>query len=91
MQRLQIAKDIKPLSEFRANASSFIQQVHDTKRPLVITHHGRSAAVVLDAQEYENLLETIELLQDVQAAEIEIRDGKGIDHARARKMVLEGF
>jgi prevent-host-death family protein len=46
MRRHHIDEDIRPLSEFRANASACIQHVNATKRPLVITQHGRGAVVV---------------------------------------------
>ncbi|MGD1975489.1 MAG: type II toxin-antitoxin system Phd/YefM family antitoxin, partial [Desulfobacterales bacterium] len=41
MQRLKIDEDIKPLSEVRTGIAAFIKQVHDTKRPLIITQHGK--------------------------------------------------
>ena len=89
MKRICLDQDIKPLTEFRANAASFVQQVHNTKRPLVITHRGRSAAVLMDVLEYESLLEKIELLQDIQTAEKQILEGKGIKHDQAKRMLLE--
>jgi prevent-host-death family protein len=49
MQRLKISQDIKPLSEVRTGIANFIKQVHDTKRPVIITQHGKSVAVLLDA------------------------------------------
>ncbi len=61
MPRIQLEQDIKPLSEFRANVGSCIQQVHTTHRPLVITQHGKSAAVLVDVAEYGALMERIEL------------------------------
>lgn len=91
MHRLKIHQDIKPLSEFRANAASVIQQVHETKRPIVITHRGHSAAVLMDATEYENLMEKLELLQDIHEAELEIQAGKGISHEKAKKQLLESL
>ena len=48
MQRLQPSRDIQPVSEFRANAAKFIEQVRETKKPLVISQHGRGAAVLVD-------------------------------------------
>ena len=60
MPRMLLDRDICPLSDFRANSATYIKQVHDTKRPLVITQRGRSAAVLLDVGEYEALLERIE-------------------------------
>ena len=79
MPKVKPSQDIQPLSTFRANAASLVQQVRETKRPLVLTQHGRSAAVVLDVEEYEAMVEEIELLRDVRHAEYELDSGQGID------------
>lgn len=89
MQRLILDKDIKPLSEFRANTAGFIKQVQQTKRPLVITSRGKSAAILMDVSEYEALIEQIDLLQDIKVAERQIEAGKGIAHVEARKRLLQ--
>ena len=88
MLRLRLDKDIKPLSEFRANAASLVQRVRDTKRPLVLTQRGHSAAVVLDVTEYERLADELELLRDIRQAERELADGQGIPHEEAKARVL---
>jgi prevent-host-death family protein len=89
MQRVLLDQDIKPLSEFRANAAAFIKQVQTTKRPLVITTHGKSAAVLLDVAEYEALIEKSEVLQDIHMAERQLEEGKGLGHEEAKSRVLE--
>lgn len=88
MQRILLDQDIKPLSEFRANAAAFIKQVQATKRPMVITSHGKSAAVLLDVAEYEDLLERNEVLQDIHMAEQQLQEGKGISHKEAKNRIL---
>ena len=88
MERVVLDQDVKPISEFRANAASLVQQVQRTKRPLVITQQGRSAAVLLDVSEYEKLLAKLELLQDVHTAEDQINSGQAITHANARKKAM---
>jgi antitoxin YefM len=89
MKRLRVDEDIRPMSEFRTGIASFLKQVHDTKRPLIITQHGKGVAVLLDAGEYETMQERIELLQDVQTGIRQIESGQGIDHARAKASVLK--
>ncbi len=89
MQRVVLDQDVKPISEFRANAASLVQQVQRTRRPLVITQQGRSAAVLLAVSEYEKLLAKLELLQDVHTAEEQIDSGRGLPQAAARKKALE--
>lgn len=91
MTQVSFVQDIQPLSAFRSNVTGFIKQVQMTQRPLVITNHGRSAAVLLDVAKYDELLEQLELLQDVQTAERQIAAGKGIAHDDALKQVLAGI
>ena len=89
MSRLLLAEDVKPLSKFRSEVASCIRQVHKTKRPVVITHHGKSAAVLLDVAHYETLMDRIETMQDIRAAEQQLSDGKGIPHDRALDQALK--
>jgi len=53
MPKLKPSLDIQPVTEFRANAAQFIEQVLKTGEPLLLTQHGRSAAVLLDVESYE--------------------------------------
>jgi antitoxin YefM len=89
MQRLKINQDIKPLSEVRTGIANFIKQVHDTKRPVIITQHGKSVAVLLDAHEYEAMQEKLELLSDVQISLSQLENSEGIPHEDAKRSVLK--
>ncbi|MCD6151979.1 MAG: type II toxin-antitoxin system Phd/YefM family antitoxin [Deltaproteobacteria bacterium] len=89
MQRLRIDQDIKSMSEFRTGIASFIKQVHDTKRPLIITQHGKGAAVLLDVGEYEVMQEKLELLKDIQISVSQIENGEGVPHEEAKGMILQ--
>jgi prevent-host-death family protein len=48
MPPLRPSSDVLPVTEFRANTSAMLNQLHVTKRPVVLTQHGRSAAVLMD-------------------------------------------
>lgn len=63
MVRFRPDEDIRPLSEFRANAASFVAQAHKTKRPIILTQHGKGAAVLLDVGLYQELVDKIEDLE----------------------------
>jgi prevent-host-death family protein len=89
VKRLRVNEDIRPMSEFRTGIASFLKQIHDTKRPLIITQHGKGVAVLLDAGEYETMQERIELLQDIQTSISQIEAGQGIEHDHAKAIVLK--
>jgi len=88
MPRLRPTQDIRPLADFRANLATVVRHVQRTKRPVILTQRGRSAAVLVDAAEYESLLERAELLDDVRVAEAEVAAGRGVSHTKAKAAVL---
>jgi len=87
MSKLRLDEDIKPVTEFRANAATLIEQIRATGRPLVLTQRGYSAAVVVDVREYERLLDELELLRDIQIAERQLADGQGVPHEQACEQI----
>lgn len=89
MKRVQLTKDIRPLSEFRAKAASMIEQVKKEHRPLVITQHGKSSAVLLEVSDYEKMLDTIELLQEINQAREEFKDSQGVSHQEVIRSLKE--
>ncbi|NPA72800.1 MAG: type II toxin-antitoxin system Phd/YefM family antitoxin [Gammaproteobacteria bacterium] len=88
MSRLHFDKDIQPLSDFRANTASFIRQINETRRPIVITQRGKGVAVVMDVSEYEAMQERIELLEEIQKSEAQISAGLGLSNSDARSQIL---
>jgi PHD/YefM family antitoxin component YafN of YafNO toxin-antitoxin module len=55
---------------------------------LVLTQRGHSAAVLLDVSEYEQLLDEVETLRDIQLAEKQISRGRGLSHSKAKARAL---
>ena len=53
-----------PLTEARNRLSEIVDDVISTGSEFVITKHGRPSAVVLGYDEYESLLETLNILSD---------------------------
>ena len=77
MSQIQLDQDIRSLSDFRANAASYIERVKSKRRPLVLTQHGKSSAVLIDVEDYQKLLDKIQLLEEVSTARKELDNGEG--------------
>ena len=90
MPTVKPTEDIQPLTAFRANVASFVDQVRETRRPLYLTQHGKSAAVLLSTAEYEALVEEIEILRDIQISEQELAEGRGVPHDQVVQELREG-
>jgi prevent-host-death family protein len=91
MLRSKLDRDIKPVSEFRANAAELLEQVKSSGRPLVLTQRGHSTAVLLDVAAYEDMVEEIELLRDVRTAIKQIDAGKGLTNKEAKAELRRRF
>lgn len=89
MSRVRVDKDIRPLSEFRAGVATFVKQIHETRRPMVLTQRGRGVAVLVDVQEYERMQGRLELLEEIYKAEEQLANGEGISHEQAKSRVLD--
>jgi antitoxin YefM len=80
MPSIRPSTDVLPVTEFRANTSAMLIRMHTSKRPVILTQHGRGAAVVMDVDVYERMLDEIDLLRDLAIAEAQIARGEGIPH-----------
>lgn len=87
MPKLKPSRDIQPVTEFRANAAQVIEQVQETGEPVILTQHGRSAAVLLDVDSYERMIDELALLRDVRVAEKQIAAGKVRSHSAVAKVL----
>jgi prevent-host-death family protein len=63
-------ENIHSLTDFKRNASNYVDQVRETHAPLVLTVNGKAAVVVQDASSFQDALNR------VQAMETEIRELK---------------
>ena len=55
--RMDITKDIQPMTTFRNHSAEIMQHLRDTSRPVILTVNGKAAAVVQDAAAYQRLLD----------------------------------
>ena len=53
-----------PLTEARSRLSEIVDEVASTGSAVEISRHGRPVAVVIGYEEYESLLETLNILAD---------------------------
>lgn len=57
--------NIKPLTDFRNHTKEYIKELKKTKNPIILTQHGKSAAVLLDPDDFQELQDQIEFMRKV--------------------------
>lgn len=64
-----------PLAEARAQLSKLVDEAVRTHERVEMTRNGRRAAVIMSADDYDSLMETLDILSDA-AAMAEIREAR---------------
>lgn len=78
------------LASVKAHFSRVIDEVAGTHERVTVTRNGSPVAVILAVEDYESLVETLEILSDPKAmgeirqAEAQMNDGEVYDEAEVR-------
>jgi prevent-host-death family protein len=76
--------DTVTLSEAKAQLPRLLTEIMELGEGIVITRSGRPAGVLVSIEEYEGLLETLEILAD---AELAAAVREGLDDVAAARVV----
>ena len=77
--------EIEPITVLKAHSARLIKRAQVSGRPIVITQNGRATAVLQDTETYEAQRRTLLLLKFITQGDQELKRGKGIPHAGAKK------
>ena len=69
-------EDIRPVTELKRNAQKILDQIHRTRRPVILTKNGKADAVLIDAKTYEKHLKLSNLARLLAEGEEDIAAGR---------------
>jgi prevent-host-death family protein len=72
---VNITRDIKPVTYLKSRAADLLNQINETRCPVIITQNGEPRAVMQDPQSYENMRNAIGILKLISQGEADISDG----------------
>lgn len=73
---------ILPVTEVKRELLPLIKKIQRLQESIAITRNGRPAAVLLSMDEYEGLLETIEILSDPGTLKLLRKSKKELDRGK---------
>ena len=74
-----ITDDIRSITDLKRNTNSVLKQIHQTKRPVILTVNGKAEAVLVDAKEYEKTTSAFNLLKLLIPAEEDVKEGRYLE------------
>jgi len=90
MKSIRVRDGVVPLTQLKAKTAEVVRRVQDTGRPVLVTRHGRSVAVLLSVgafEEYQETMENAALQRAVDAAERQIARGEHVEQDQAEAMM----
>jgi prevent-host-death family protein len=87
--------ETRSLADVKAHLSEIVDLVEGQHERVVVTRHGRPAAVIISVQDLESLEETLNILsspgavEEIRAAEREIDRGQYLSAAELRAKYLD--
>ena len=67
---------IKPVTYLKNHTSEVLDEVRDTRSPIVITRNGEAAAVVVDIKSYQATQDALVLLKMLTQSQKDIEEGR---------------
>lgn len=76
---MKLSTNIKPISYLKSNTAQIVDELTDTREPLLITQNGEAKLVVQDVQSYEDTQQTLALLKILALGQEDIKNGNYTD------------
>ena len=84
---LNLSEDIRSITDLKRKTKEILNQVHRTKRPVVLTLNGKADAVLMDPTTYEKHLKASNLARFLARAEQDVAGGG----TRSMRVFLKKF
>ena len=84
---MKIKEDIKPISYLKSRSAELLAQINETHRPVIITQNGEPKAVIQDAESYEKMVNSLNLMKILAHSEKDIREGNTIKQETLFKQI----
>jgi len=84
---LNLSEDIRSVTDLKRKTKEILNQVHRTKRPVVLTVNGKADAVLMDTKTYEKHLKASNIMRLLVQAEEDVAAGR----TRSMRSFLKEF
>ena len=73
-----------PITDLKRLGGKVLDELRQDRSPVIITEHGRAAAVLLDVASYEAITRRYEILKGIEEGERDIAEGRTLNWEDAK-------
>jgi len=82
---IKFSEDVVPLGDLKANPGKVVRRADETRRPVLVTSHGRGVAVVQGLSDFEAAQEERDFMRAVVAGLADLEDGRELPLADVKR------
>jgi prevent-host-death family protein len=84
---INLVEDIRPISYIKAHTADVLRQIDEKNNPVVITQNGEARAVLMNVHYYQNIMDSINLLEILSIGENNIKNRRIISEEEMDKKI----
>ena len=84
---MKLSQDLKPVSYFKNNMAEVIRNLNKNRGTMILTQNGEAKAALMDIKAYEDLQETLAMLEMIAQGNKDLTEGR----YRPAEQVLKEF
>ena len=73
---MKLSQDIKPVSYFKNNMAEVIRKLNESRGTMIVTQNGEAKAALIDIKAYEDLQETLTMLEMIAQGRKSLAEGR---------------
>ena len=73
---MKLSQDIKPISYFKNNMAEVIRKLNEDRGTMIVTQNGEAKAALIDIKAYEDLQETLTMLEMIAQGRKNMAEGR---------------
>ena len=73
---MKLSEDLKPISYFKNNMAEVIRKLNKDQGTMIITQNGEARAALIDIKAYEDLQETLAMLEMIAQGNRNLIEGR---------------
>ncbi|MDR1803926.1 MAG: type II toxin-antitoxin system Phd/YefM family antitoxin [Treponema sp.] len=84
---INLVEDIKSISFVKSHTAEVMKQVGEKNNPVIITQNGEAKAVLMDVKQYQNIIDSINLMKILSIGENDLRNNRTYTHEELQKKI----
>ena len=78
-------------ADFNADTDAVLEEIRETRDPVILTQGGHDVAVVVDVESYQGLLDELALLRDIQRGLADVEAGRVVPQEEVRVLLQDRY